>query len=197
MSIEEYLKKYPWLAGYDPDVYDGEDPVCCVLGEVPRGWIIAFGELFCEEIDAAIKKLGIEKEFHIFQMKEKYGELRCYCDPCPTEIHNIIYKYATISQNVCCECGELDSPTLALNWISPYCEKCFNKMNTNGRYGKFEYLAETDGKIANEVRWTRYTKDNTEEFRLDISDTVKKLREYNEERKKQIQFDNEEYYYGA
>lgn len=46
-DYSEYLKRYPWLRGYDP-YPDPDEPSSCALGWLPRGWVEAFGEEMCQ-----------------------------------------------------------------------------------------------------------------------------------------------------
>ena len=57
--MSEYSKKYPWLKINSLYSSDGSD--YDAMDDIPEGWRIAFGDLLCEELDAAIKKAGVEK----------------------------------------------------------------------------------------------------------------------------------------
>lgn len=74
-------KKYPWLIPRNRFTgkiswvhypYDSTE-----LDDMPKGWRIAFGDIWCEEIQKILVKNHSVNEFRIIQLKEKFG---CYDD---------------------------------------------------------------------------------------------------------------------
>lgn len=125
-----YSKKYPWFKGW--------------YNLFPEGWFKAFGKYLLEDIDRELKYYGCI--INIYDIKEKYGELRIYfdCDysesiwnedyddeamanlhRCADAIDNIVEAYTHISRYTCCYCGKLDTPISSFSgYILPICEKC-------------------------------------------------------------------------
>lgn len=175
--MQEFLKKYPWLKGYDPYPEEDENPVCSLFW-LPEGWVKAFGEEMCAELDVALRKTKEYNEAYVVEAKEKFGQLRLYLYPSNEEIENIIRKYEVISEHICENCGAVDVPMLNLaGWFSPYCRECFDKFNDKARYKSFEEVSGKISEIPNIMSWRRYTKDGWQNFEMNISETVEKLRE--------------------
>ena len=173
--MNEYLKKYPWLRGYE-DIED-ENPVCS-LEWIPKGWVIAFGEEMCQELDAALRKTGSYDDAYVSELKEKYGSLRMYIHPTNDEIENIISKYAAISEHVCEHCGAVDVPMLNIGgWFSPYCKTCYDKINHDGRFKPFNESMDSELQMPNVLKWRQYNKDGWQNYEMDIKETVDTIRE--------------------
>ena len=174
--MSKYIEKYPWLrlrSLYTGVIYDDYD----ALDEMPEGWRVAFGDLLCEELDAAIKDAGLVDEFVIEQLKEKYGRLVIYVSHETPEIRDILEKYRALSGNVCMYCGKPDVHMLRTGWISPQCEDCFSDMNCSeiGKYSDLAYAG--DGKMSNSVTVKIYGKDGREEYhKINCKDTADKIR---------------------
>jgi hypothetical protein len=177
MTMNEYLKKYPWLSGYDPYPECSDEEHYCVLEDMPRGWLAAFGEMFCEDLDKAIKSAGLEGIFRIDQLKEKYASLRVYYHPNSPEIDNVIRRYESISEHVCEFCGAPDVPVVNMAMVAACCRTCYNRMQVGCDPTAYDRAASRDFRIPEKISWRRYTTDKTETFELDISETVSKVRE--------------------
>lgn len=95
------------------------------LDSMPEGWRIAFGEQMCEEIQCELDKLNPEeaKNFHIVQIKEKYGFLHFYVSSYNKQINDIIEKYAEMSKRICYNCGA-PATRISTVWICPWCDEC-------------------------------------------------------------------------
>ena len=70
-------------------------------------------------------------DYRIFQIKEKYGSLRCYTnnnvDPITTDI---ITQYERISGTICETCGSDNARTKTSKWrIKSLCENCCEEHN--------------------------------------------------------------------
>lgn len=126
---KKLVKKYPWLAPRDWEtgaIKKGYDYSYIYWGWSP-GWDKAFGDLYLEELGDAVKRAGFEKEFHIEEVKEKWGQARLYYGPCGKGIDDIVDKYETISQHICYFCGKPDVYIVNVGWIIPSCFECFRK----------------------------------------------------------------------
>lgn len=175
MSI--YGKQYPWLRLRD--LYSGEiDTEHDAMDDMPEGWKKAFGSMMCEELDAAIKAAGLEDEFIFEQVKEKFGDLRMYYSPHNREINEIIYKYETLSNNICIHCGKPDVPMInVMGWIRPSCRECYNKL-THLITTTYEMVSE--GKVSqmsDSYRVIRHSKEGRMETMYDVHETAEKIRE--------------------
>lgn len=124
LYLEKMKKQYPFLRNKrysDWIIYD----------DMPRGWQKAFGELLLKDLRDILKKEGSQNEYHIFQIKEKFGQLRWY-DNGSSKIQDLIGKYSYLSENVCINCGQFPvKMTSIYGWLSPYCKKCYNKIKKN------------------------------------------------------------------
>ena len=81
---------------------------CTILDDMPIGWKKAFGVQMCREIKDALLRNGGRKalkQYHVDQVKEKYGSLRWYDSYGNDEVNDIIAKYECISYYTCVDCG--------------------------------------------------------------------------------------------
>ena len=93
--MTDYLKKYPWLR--TQNLYTGKvEDDYCALNDIPKGWVLAFGKMFCEEMDVVLKDLGISDKFFVAQMKEKFGSLRFYPSVRDEKIRKVVKKYEAL-----------------------------------------------------------------------------------------------------
>lgn len=130
MTKEELIKNYPWIEMLENNTrvlwYD----------MIPEGWRIAFGELFFSELDEALLKTfpeGIPDDFHILDIKEKWGKLRVSLSHESEYINDVLFKYEYISSFVCIDCGA-PYPFAQMtygSWIMPLCERCYIGNNSN------------------------------------------------------------------
>lgn len=118
-------------------------PTYTELDDLDKGWRIRFGEDICREIRNSLLMTYIREEkptaiigkikglykgvkllyrYQILQIKEKYAQLRWYDAGATKDVHDIINKYATLSENTCIVCGK-DAKYLSTGWICPYCEE--------------------------------------------------------------------------
>lgn len=98
-------------------------PTSTELDGMPIGWRKAFGLQMMKELKSALKRTHSMKVFRIMDIKEKYGELRFYCNGYNDDIDDIIYKYSYISRYTCISCGK-PAHFISKGWISPYCRDC-------------------------------------------------------------------------
>lgn len=104
-----------------------------LLDFVPTGWRKAFGEEMCEEIEQELEKHGIQDKYYPTQIKEKYGTLRWYSNFSTEALEKILEKYEDLSERLCISCGK-PATQYTVNWISPYCDDCAQ------RVGKYDRL---------------------------------------------------------
>jgi len=99
---------------------------------MPDGWRKAFGEQMCEEIQQELNMMEPYQaaDFRIVQIKEKYGSLRFYTNWVTDAINNVIYKYEKLSEHTCISCGA-PATKMSTDWISPWCDKCAEKLHAN------------------------------------------------------------------
>lgn len=122
VRILDWIEKYPyqWIHWFDK--YSWYDAI-------PYGWRKAFGKQMIKEIADALKAEGGRKalkEFHITDIKEKWGSLSLYASGYNDEVMKIIEKYEYISLRTCIKCGKT-AYGVTEGWITPLCKECFNK----------------------------------------------------------------------
>ena len=152
---------------------------------MPPGWKKAFGELLCEDIKLELIRCNFLDEYRIFQVKEKYGELRWYNNGTPEgcKVQDIIDRYSCISGHICCACGALDAHMVYGGWISPYCSRCYTRY-FGSRAASYEKATKGDtDPIPTRMRWRTWTADGVVEMEEDITETVDRIRERNREEK--------------
>ena len=160
-----------------------------------NGWDKAFGQMFMDELGAAIKEAG-QKDYMIVQIKEKYGSLRLYDSGSTEKVERIIDKYEIISQNICMNCGHEAPMINNAGWIMPMCQGCYRKYYRRREKWKIDhysdYVSPTDEEI--QEMYENIIMDNPDkngEYHMpdayqihrlngdevvDISDTVNKVR---------------------
>lgn len=122
--MNNLIEKYPWLKVSENDTKNSWADF------IPAGWFCSFGEFFLEDLDIALKKTypdGIPEDFHILNIKEKWGKLRVYLSHDSEYIEDVLCKYEYISSFVCIECGA-PYPFAQMtygSWIMPLCERCY------------------------------------------------------------------------
>ena len=95
-------KKYPWLISkYEAWNSEGkpETEEYELFSDLPEGWLIAFGDMLCEDLDEVIRKDHLT-EFRIDQAKEKFGGMRLYTSGGNKETDDIIDAYSFLSENI-------------------------------------------------------------------------------------------------
>ena len=124
LSTKEIMEKYPWT------IYKYDNKKYCMIEDMPTGWRKAFGDEMLEELDKYLTKYNIRDDYHIIQIKEKFGELRWYDNGYVREgkedYWNIMDKYALKSIYTCIECGK-PATRISKGWISPYCDDCIDE----------------------------------------------------------------------
>lgn len=190
-------KKYPWLVprnvwndeicwGYYP--YDTTE-----LDQIPKGWRIAFGDIWCEDIQKILIRNNYVNKLRIFQLKEKYGSFRQYFGYIPKEMSDLTFAYEHISEYVCVRCGRLDSPVINnYGWYEPICRSCYNKQTWreelySERLEEAGITSLEEMKIPTTISIISYHNGESEERIIDISDLVLKIRYKNRKRRSNIE----------
>lgn len=130
-------KRYPWLfinSGVYPWADNRFDKIW--IDCMPPGWRKRFGWSIVRDIDRFLKEHNIT-DYHIDQVKEKYGELRWYDNGSSLLYNNVIRKYEDLSRYTCVYCGK-PAPYMSLGWICPYCESCKKKFENKPPKRKFQ-----------------------------------------------------------
>ena len=127
--VSSYLCiKYPFLKSY----FNRKKLIVryTYLDEMPEGWKKAFGLQLCKELKEALLRESKQKlkNYHVNQVKEKYGSLHWYDSGGNVETDKIIKKYEEISWHTCCKCGRPAS-VISTGWICPYCDNCIENRN--------------------------------------------------------------------
>ena len=178
---KKLIKKYLWLKPYNVwtgKIWKDYNYETTWADDLPSGWRKAFGDMMFEEIDEVLKRTN--SKIYIEQIKEKFGELRFYCQA-PREVQDIINDYSTLSENICIFCGKPDVPMISTGWMLPKCKECFERNQKTNKWaprGKYEdYIISESSIMASERRWRRFAPNgDTQDFSRDISDKAEKIR---------------------
>lgn len=122
-------KRYPWIiTTKDLKWYEGKYRYT-IMDDIPTGWRKAFGLQLIADIDMYLKENNII-DYVVYQVKEKWGELRWY-DNCSSEMYrDVIHKYEVKSRDLCIHCGKV-ATRFTKGWITPVCDKCTKKHKLN------------------------------------------------------------------
>ena len=181
MNKRELTEKYKFLQrkSYSPpDYHEGDS----WLDDMPNGWFIAFGEMLVEELAEAIKADGLQDDYHIIQIKEKFGELRWY-DNGGKHVSDVIDKYSLLSQNICIACGQPDVGAPKGGWILPLCFNCWSGISNIPAQDKLEKMTTYRKSIfgnecmENTLEYRTFTEDGVSlKTSVDISETANAIR---------------------
>ena len=103
--------------------------------EIPDGWVELYNQMM-EDIAA----LGFD-DFEWLQVKEKYGEMRCYPIEDHEEVADIITKYEVMSGFICAKCGK-SAVVRTLGYILPYCGECYDSLGYDGTEPPIDFRTE-------------------------------------------------------
>lgn len=136
---------------------------------MPDGWWKRFGEAFVEDLEEVLTKHNIsEDEFQIYDVKEKFGQLRFYSNA-PDEWEDHMYAWEYISERTCIVCGKFPVFTETTGWICPMCEECAKENKMGKLREKFM------NKLSSIVVYNVYTKDGRYEEGIDLLPYYKKM----------------------
>ena len=137
---KKLCERFPFLAWYGDPLYmgyseeNGPNYKYTWEDEVPEGWRKAFCPQMWEDLKEILTRNCCVDGFRFVQIKEKFGELRLYCDcsDCSDEAFQEIVdweeRYLELSRNYCIHCGK-PAKYMSLGWISPWCEDCAKEIN--------------------------------------------------------------------
>ena len=123
------IKDFPFLLPrnrWTDKIFDDYDYGYNEWSSLELGWQINFGWQLLNELNVLVKKMAHPEEFRIEQIKEKFGELRLYCNG-NEEIWKLIDKYTELSRTVCIHCGK-PATVATTGWFSFYCDDCAKKL---------------------------------------------------------------------
>jgi len=141
------VAKYPFLLplDYNSKVPKDYDFAYTEVDMVPNGWRNLIIDMSAELL-AYFHEQGIDPyKFHIDQLKEKFGSIRCYYSlPLDRKfeddgIDDIIEKYEQISEHTCCQCGN-EATLMSKGWICPYCEGCAEDLKKKENSPNWEFV---------------------------------------------------------
>lgn len=118
-NFEGIISEYPFVRVAD-------------FSELPIGWINLFIEMV-KELKPVLDKNGLADTFQFVQVKEKYGQLRCYTNHHNDEVYEIIRRYEEASAYVCLNCGKFATHTTK-GHIAPICADCKEKYRQKNCY---------------------------------------------------------------
>lgn len=126
VTAEEVVALYPFLVVRDYFEADLPEPSLketTFYGEydLPDGWKLLFLQM-CEDIRKASTPVELQS-LRIVQVKEKFGEIRCYISGGTSAIDTIIDNYSYVSGYICRRCGNI-ATVVSQSWISPWCNTC-------------------------------------------------------------------------
>ena len=94
--------------------------------EISSGWM-GLVQPILNEIKHWNETNPDKPQIKIFQIKEKFGELRFYADNCPDYIDDMISKAERESHKICERCGSATNVTTkGPGWITTLCDDCRN-----------------------------------------------------------------------
>ena len=184
------VHKYPWLKpwrrwrrnreqyGWPPH----EKYSYITWHGIPRGWEIAFGDMILKDLGDAVNKYHL-RDFHIIDMKEKWGMLCLDVSGYNDVINDIIDKYEVLSQNICIFCGKPDVGIVDDGWVEPMCFDCYrthwhgycdNELEVREHYIKSIGGDNANTTMSNEV--VRRDCHNHLVTKQDITETANKIR---------------------
>lgn len=122
--VKRFYDRWPkWFVGLTQSPIES----CLAFGfECGDGWYDLLWRL-CEDIE----KLGVEDDFIVDQVKEKFGGLRFYCGPATEEIWQRIEQAEKESIKTCEACGSTKNVTSEGSWITTFCKECRDGKSNN------------------------------------------------------------------
>lgn len=161
-----------------------------LVSEFSKGWWKAFGLMLCEDLRQELLKWNYLNEFRFVQIKEKFGEIRCYFNSIPLgcKVGEIINDYSHLSENICYFCSKPDVPMTNTGWYLPICWDCFLKGEIKkNKYRKqpmsleeiqnyYEECKCGDGIMSDSRKVIRYHNGGSEEITYDLRDKAEKIR---------------------
>lgn len=175
---KKLIQDYPFLLPrnvFADEISDDYDYTWTLLDNMPKGWRIAFSIPFCEDLKQVLLRNNALEDYHILQIKEKYGQLRWY-DNAPEEWNEHMYAWEYISEHTCIECGEFPVPMRYFSWISPYCDEHAWCNREWSEEQKQELTEENwNGHLPEFITYKRFSKNGEEIVQIDLKPYYQKL----------------------
>lgn len=168
--------KYSWLN----TKYYGTDETYNTLDSLPSGWVKAFGELMCADLDIVIQKDHLT-EFCLVDAKEKWGRMDLYSYGGNEETDKIIEDYSVLSENICGICGKPDIYMTFAGWMFPCCEACWNSRKLNNRL-PYQDVIDPEHDTGKMEHQRHVRKSGNKDIFYDISDKAERIRKLWKER---------------
>lgn len=97
-----------------------------IYTECSDGWYQLIYDL-CTELEQWYIDNGQDQsKINVWQIKEKFGELRFYADTYK-DAYKIIDRYENKSTTICERCGRDGKLRTDMRWIQTLCDECVNK----------------------------------------------------------------------
>lgn len=125
--VEDYPFLLPRILSTDT-ISDDYDYQYTLFDDIPSGWREDFGVEMCEEMKKVLEKYNMLKNYRIFQIKEKFGELRIYGNWGNEEFDAVIKKYTDYSKTICYRCGNMATHFDLLWRLCPVCSNCIDEL---------------------------------------------------------------------
>ena len=116
MNKENTDKLFDRFKFFRPELSETVSLMCYGF-ECGDGWFDLIWDL-CEKIEPIV-----DKDFNVFQVKEKFGGLRFYTDGCSDEIFKLIHEAEMIAEATCENCGKPGKSRKG-GWIKTLCDEC-------------------------------------------------------------------------
>ena len=85
-----------------------------------------------KELVEKLKKLDVDKEIRVFEIKSKYAGMRFYIDHGTNKIQKLISEYEIKAESVCELCGKDSTIKNDGYWLYTLCDKCWDDKNSIG-----------------------------------------------------------------
>ena len=122
-------KRFPWIITTEDLSWNEGKYRHTLMDDIPSGWRKAFGLQLIVDIDKYLRENNIT-DYVVYQVKEKWGELRWYDNGSAEMYKDVINHYEVKSRNLCIHCGKA-STRFTKGWITPVCDKCTKKYKLN------------------------------------------------------------------
>lgn len=134
------IEEFPFLlprSRWTDKVVDNYDYSYNEWQALELGWQLNFGWKFLHELNILVQTLEQSDHFRITQIKEKFGELRFYCNG-DNAIYQLIQDYTDYSRTICIRCGK-PATVATTGWISFYCDDCAKRLNLQDTKPRAEF----------------------------------------------------------
>lgn len=157
-----------------------------LLGELPQGWIDAFGQMLVDDINAIVPNSVV------WEAKEKWGEMRLtlICgdylneDDADNSLRQIDYEeidrvkenYSMLSRHICIGCGKPDVPIIDTGWVYPCCKECFEKHISEVKRYEDVKCERDNGRMCDSYVISKWCDDGYRKISIDTSRLAERIR---------------------